>query len=244
MSRTEKLNEVLTKYRFTGAVPPDVRKAMEKSKRKTLTGILRGKGGFGLVVFLSVSLYALLKKTGISVTITKCTVAVWCSLVIIAAAAVSGGTYLAVRHIMAVTPPGLHNTAVPVESETNVQQPAPAQPTAGQGRFEYDIGIAGFESDTDTGITSELSEALQRILAARDPGMRIGIVSRGTTGPGARLMLAGSLIRLEHSYRVTARLIDVKSSKIITMTSVTMENREGVESTGKKIADTIAKAIY
>lgn len=244
MSRTEKLNEVLTKYRFTGPVPPDVRKAMEKSKRKTLAGILRGKGGFGLVVFLSVSLYALLKKTGISVTITKCTVAVWCSLVIIAAAAVSGGTYLAVRHITAVVPLEINSPAVPDESETEGRQPAPAQPTAGQGRFVYDIGIAGFESGADAGIASELSEALQRILAARTPGMRIGIVKRGTPGPSARLMLAGSLIRLEHSYRVTARLIDAKSSKIITMTSVTMESGDGVESTGKKIVDTIAGAIY
>lgn len=247
MNRDDTLKAVIEKYKLSEPVPPDVRIAMEKSRRKNLTAIL--KKGIMPAFFISavVTFFFWIKKFGISLTITKCAAAVSAAMIIGTGVVTAAGIYTAGKIISLVSDNKINTGNINSFPETK-----PGQSSAREV-LHYGVAVQDVVMDnvSDTEISTYTTKMINELRKIKGAGIAININNLDAFHVSDRI-LSVSIMKLEEKksfsgtrtiYRVSAKIINSTNSHILMHTSVTAENLEEIpDSLGvlsKRISDRI-----
>lgn len=242
MNEKISLESLLSTYKFTEPLPPAVRKEMLKSRKKTIVHILKKNRQYGLMTFLIISLFFFARKTGITLSLMKATVAAWTAAVL-TTITITGAAVYTVHRIIEKNKPletEIQQAAEPVTANTGGRNETPQ--AVSTPVVIYHVGIIPFDnSGVDTSIARNITAALKAELSSRLPGKRIAVFSsRDTEDHIIKNMLMGSVIRFGEGYRFTARIIDPASSKILFYKSVEIHSENDIPEACRNFSGEIA----
>jgi hypothetical protein len=245
MNEKISLESLLSEYKFTEPLPPEVRKGMLKSRKKTIVHILKKHRQYGLMTFLILSLFFFARKTGITLTLMKATVAAWTAAILTTVAVTGAAVYTVHRIIEKNKPPEteLHQASEPVTVQTGGKDGTPQAASAPV--IIYHVGIIPFDSSgVDTSVARTITAALKAELSSRLPGKKIAVFpSNDTEDHIIKNMLMGSVIRFGEGYRFTARIIDPVSSKILFYKSVEIHSENDIPEACRNFSGEIAEKL-
>jgi len=233
------LRKILSRYRLDHPVSESGRQRMLSARQRTLTMIMKNKGKYGIFFALVLKIFYLARGSGIPLSVAKSAMAA-ATLLLVTTGAISTGTYYTVKYIQheiktsVLEKPPAFIPADGKELPAGNTSPAPVQ---------YDIAIGKFQSP---GSESRLADALEDDLRTRLSRMRGNekVIMLSKLPPGAeklpRYLLLGSIIPMGEHVRVSARLVEISTSKIVVYVSQTIDGEENIHEAGKAIAGRVA----
>jgi hypothetical protein len=200
------MDNILEWYKFRKEIPEAAKKSIERSKKDTLKAILKKNGAYGIITSLTVSVFLFAKKTGIPLSIVKCTIIVWTAITL-GAGMIAGGTFYTVKSILPPAGTALsekHATVSAKQTDTH-DKSGIASPHAREiqttGLLPLEIGIMPFESSNlDASLRERATGGISKNLVMIRGADKVGIVGRGTSGRQAERLLLGSIEKLNTSY--------------------------------------------
>jgi len=245
MNEKISLESLLSSYKFTEPVPPEIRKRMHASRKQTIVHILKKNRQYGIIPFLVLSLFFLARKTGITLSVMKATIAAW-TAVILTTVTITGAAVYTVHYIVEKCSPVETDMRQPsVPAAVPVPQKQVTRETEKAPAIIYHVGILPFENiGVDSTIARKITTGIKAELASRLPGKRIAIFSSADTDTHIiKNMLMGSIIRFGEGYRITARIIDPVSSKIVLYTSTEIRSEDDIPAVCQSFSGNIAGKV-
>lgn len=257
----KKLVSVLQKYKFDMPVPEDVRSKSFQARKNILTNILKTKKKYSIFVLLVLKFYFLLKHLGISLSVATTAIVVG-TLVTITTSATAIGSYIAVKHIVRSGEPRveLHQEKpepdnpsrsaqkeLPEKLKTDtvvrVEKPpirkTPREEVTSKPAF-YSIGITSFEYEDDTGpLAKKVTRTLHRELVRLKGKNSVAYVSSKNKNKIKNYLL-GSVIKYGKLYRVTARVVNKKTSQVILYQTETANSEADLDAACKRLSEKVA----
>jgi len=233
------LQKILNRYRLNHPVSESGRQRMFSARQKTLAMIMKNKGKYGLFFAVVLKIFYLARRFGIPLSVAKSAMVATTAL-LVTTGAITTGTYYTVKYIQ-------HELKTDVLEEPSAFMPADDKaPPSGNAlpvHVQYDIAIGKFQS---SGSGSNLADALEDDLRTRLSRMRGKgkVIMLSKLPPGAkkppRYLLLGSIIPMGEHVRVSARLVEISTSKIVVYVSQTIDGKENIQEAGKAIATRVA----
>ncbi len=233
------LQKILNRYRLNHPVSESGKQRMFSARQKTLAMIMKNKGKYGLFFALVLKIFYLARRFGIPLSVAKSAMVATTAL-LVTTGAITTGTYYTVKYIQ-------HELKTNVLEEIPAFTPAdseePSIKNTPPAPVRYDIAIGKFQS---SGSGSKLASALEDDLRTRLSRMRgkEKVIMLSKLPPGAkklpRYILLGSIIPMGEHVRVSARLVEISTSKIVVYVSQTIDGKENIQEAGKAIAGRVA----
>lgn len=226
------LQKILNRYRLNHPVSESGRQRMFSARQRTLVMIMKNKGKYGIFFALVLKIFYLARRFGTPLSVAKSAVVATTAL-LVTTGAITTGTYYTVKYIQ-------H------ELKTNVLKESPAfipSENTSPAPPQYDIAIGKFQSPGSGG---KLAAALEDDLRTRLSKMRgkEKVIMLSKLPPDAkkppRYLLLGSIIPMGEHVRVSARLVEISTSKIVVYVSHTIDGKENIQEAGKAIAGRVA----
>lgn len=244
-SEVQNFEKLLVKYKLCDLKPEKVQNMAISSGKENLLIILKKTGHYSIIFGLVYKLYYFLKGLGINATLFQTKIILLAITVNAAASLTVGGVYIKKAYFNKKSTNILYNENT-VESKKITETPANSiktykknEPNEGiLSRREYEIGIAEFQGDSTDAlkITSKISENLTGIIG-HDKIIFLNNTNRGKV----EKILTGSVRRVGKEKFVTVKLVNVEDSKIISILSEKINSDDELESTCRKISESIAK---
>jgi TolB-like protein len=216
------IEKLLEKYRFREEVPPETRKRMLSLRKSAYRSIMKRYGRWTILLSTGASLYFWLKKFGIGLTIQQAVAAVT-AFVTLALAGLSLGTvYTVKKYIMDEEKPVIkENSLEKPEPETDLPETGKSSPVREKVSCKIHVKpLAGENTEPD------VLNSFRRGLAAsmtKKGGKNTATLKEDTGSP---FIVTGSIVRLGTTYRVSLRLVERETSRVILMESATAGSRE------------------
>lgn len=242
MKEKVSLELLLSSYKFTEPVSPEIKKQMLRSRKKTIIHILKKNRQYGIISFLIISLFFLARKSGITLSIMKATIAAWTTAIVMTAA-ITGAAVYTVHYIIEKNTP--IQREIPGQSSPAAVGPVVKKDTAERATpsvVVYHVGIIAFENiGVDKSIAGKITDGLKTELSSILPGKRIAVFrSADTEGSSIRNLLMGSVIRFGDGFRLTARVIDPVSSTIVLYKSEEIRSEDDIPAACRSFSGAIA----
>lgn len=218
----EIFNRVLEKYRLTEPTPVEVRRRAARAKSKQFSVILKRAGGYSIIFALVAKLFFALKRMGLAVTVVQSAVIITL-LSVLSAGGLSTGAWLLFKSRMtletkpdalpaerreAATESALPGQSTPADEETPAAEPADV--------IEDRLGVQPFVAVNSSGAEAgQAADAMASVLAGLRGANRVVNYRTGQKWKKSGLMLMGSLERAEAGYTLTARVVNVRDSRIL-----------------------------
>jgi TolB-like protein len=233
------LQKILSRYRLHHPVSESGRQRMFSARKKTLAVIMKNKGKYGIFFAVVLKIFYLSRRFGIPLSVAKSAMVATTAL-LVATGGVATTTYYTVKYIQ-------HELKTTVSEEIPAFSPVdgiehPVISTL-PAPVEYDIAIGKFQSSVSDG---NLADALEDDLKTRLSRIRgkEKVIMLSKLPPDAkklpRYLLLGSIIPMGENVRVSARLVEMSTSKIVVYVSQTIDGEENIHEVGKAIAGKIA----
>ena len=222
MTQTEILKQVIRTYRFDRTMPGHVRRKAAKEEKKTLIIILKKQGRYTLFLLLVFSIFFLARRSGLILSMAKSAI---CAAVVTAAAAgIVTGTaiYTADRIIRSHTVIEKHGNIIKntVVKEEQNQLPVKKVPRRIKAPARYEIGFVSVQApDIDPAAARRINSCLLSALRRSAGPGRIGPYKRSERTYRPLRILIGSAVPLKQGYRVTLKVVDTESSRVLYMGS-------------------------
>lgn len=241
------LKEVLKKYRFEEPLTAQSRKRIVINRKRSLKKILKIKGFTSIFVAAAVTIYMNIKKIGLTISLTKCLIAVYSLAAAVIIALSTGGVILVKNVILEQDQAGSFNEHN-LEADNNIEKEDMNLPgSANNSRIDalkFKLVVLPFTFDEKT---SDANDIVQNTIFAELERLKgsnkIKRILSSDEDVNVSNALMGSVTMLDNKYRVTVRLLNRKSSRILSMESETAKNREGLERACKELARKIAEKI-
>ncbi len=245
MNKTEQLEKLLRKFRFDRPVEPGVRERISRNKKRQFTAIMKKTGGYTFSFGIVASLFFALKKLGLGVSIVK-------TALIMAAATTAAATLIAVGVYTAVTQMNDSDKKNDSHIKTEKQVPelvkkndlSPVLQDDSRDAISCRIGIQLFNAAAaDKKMAIAVTDIVARELAAARGGEYTVNMRKGVGGKRYGMILVGSVDRHDGAYTITARVSDVRDSRVIFYASEKVLSTEDVAAACKSIARKITRSI-
>jgi len=245
MNKTEQLEKLLRKFRFDRPVEPGVRERISRNKKRQFTAIMKKTGGYTFSFGVVASLFFALKKLGLGVSIVK-------TALILAAATTAAATLIAVGVYTAATninqPEKKDDSSIetgkPVSEQVINTDLSPIMQNDSSDAVARRIGVQFFTADAaDKKMAMAVTDIVARELAATRGGEYTVNTRNGNAGKRYGMILVGSVDRHDGAYTITARVSDVRDSRVIFYASEKVLSTEDVAAACKSIARKITRSI-
>lgn len=250
MNHLETMDKILERYKFRKDIPDAAKKNIERSKKDTLKAILKKNGSYGIITSLIISVFLFAKKTGIPLSIVKCTIIVWTAIAL-GTGIVAGGTFYTVKSILPPAGnPALEERAPVSEKTADTQEKSgivsPAtHDTQAAAVLPYEIGIMPFESSNlDAALRERATGGSTRSLVMIRGTDKVGMVGRGSSGRQADRLLLGSIEKLNTSYQITLRVVEAKTTKIILFLNERAESEDTIEDACRRLSEKVSGILF
>ncbi len=225
MKQEEALQRVLLRYELAHDMSPDVRSAMWDAQKATFTHILKTHGKYSLYLSISAWLYVWLKKLGLGITLAK-------SAMVVSVAAVTGsiiitGAAAYTVHQVFIAPPEAVETSMPREGEDARDAGQASRPAALK---RFDLGVLPFEyqpSISREGARANLKIA-QIALKSMGPDRAAFMADPGAFAKPRRA-LTGSVVKMGTLYRISVKLVDGASMRVLSLASGSASGEEDID---------------
>lgn len=240
MNNEELLKAVIKKYELEDPVPSEVRLSMEKSRRESLSKILKRNAGTAVFTSAVVTFFMWTKKFGISFSIAKSAVAVTAAAAIGAGAVAAAGIYGTVKIGEYLLSPGV-NSETGKLTEPN-QQVTPGEDSDTSPQIAtYTLAVSQVEMDNASGtVLSGYTDAVIRELR-RINGPRAAVAfDMLDSYHRADRILSISIIKLDEKsrsfYRISAKIISSADSRVLKHISETVDTEGDVSGALRSLA--------
>ncbi len=232
------IEKILEKYRFRENIPPETKKRMLSLRKSTYRSIMKRYGRWTIFFSTGASLYFWLKKFGSGITIQQAVTAVTTFFALSIAGLSVGAVYTVKKYVIEGKTPVIEQESVAPENTTSKDKKLPAQPQNVQATREVSSQIYMKPFSGENTGTDVLNSFRRRLAASmNDKGGK----SSATLAhdPSSPFLVTGSIVRLGKTYRVTLRLVERETSRVILMESASAITREEL----RRIADSMAAKI-
>ncbi len=248
-SNVEQLYNVLDKYKFVEPASPEVQRHIRKIKKAQFKKTLKRTASYSLTFALIGYMYFTIKKLGIGITIVK-SAAILAAGSTVAAVSIATGTYYTVKHITVSEPEQEieieqiieQESIVPIKGVSPVKQRAvkKEEPKDSIEVIEKRIGVQPFfaenvENTTAHMVTDKIAEEIAR-LRGKDYVVNYRSIKDKRSG----IILKGSVEFLDGTYTISAKLVDVKSLKLLYYTTETVKSLGEIDEACVRISGKIA----
>ncbi len=246
MKQNDLIKELFRKYHLQQELPPGSREKMAVLRRETLVAILRSKGKYSLLLVPVLKIFYLSRRIGIPLSMSKSAIAAATALML-ATGTVSAGTYYTIRYVQDILRSTEHEKPViPGQENSNIVPVTPGKAYV-RDTVSYQLAIGKFHSSDKTGSTmaERLKRSLIETLNEREAVGKAALLQQIQDNRinEVKYILLGSVIQLENSYRVSARLVEQKTSRIIMYASETVAQKDQLHKATSAIANKIAAAL-
>ncbi|HPA70655.1 MAG TPA: FlgO family outer membrane protein [Spirochaetota bacterium] len=243
MTEKDTMRRLMEKFRFAAQLPAGVRKGIPAGKKSGLVAILRARDRYGVFVAPVIGLFFLARRMGISLSMAKCTLIIW-GMVVMAASTAASGVVYAVKHYResptaASALPGMavrKDAAPPAEKKSDSLVPA-MEPAPGLGVVPFEF--IGVDADLAETVTKKIGEGLIGARGAR----KVAYIGRSCSSGMAKRLLLGTVVKLGDGYRITARVVDASSSRIISFASEKIASIDEIEGACGRISQKVQGAV-
>jgi len=230
VSEKEIIPRLMEKFRFAEPLPVEVRKTISARKKSGLVAILRARNRYGVFIAPAIWLFFLARRTGISLSMAKCTLIIW-GIVVMAASTAATGVVYAVKHYRdspaaaaALSGVAIRQDAAP-PAEKKIDSPVPVvEPAPGLGVVPFEF--IGVDADFAETVTKKIGEGLIGSCGAR----KVAYVGRSCSAGMSKRLLLGSVVKLGDGYRITARVVDAATSRILLFASEKISSADEIDS--------------
>ncbi len=246
MNHLETMDKILDRYKFRKDIPDAAKKNIERSKKDTLKAILKKNGTYGIITSLIISVFLFAKKTGIPLSIVKCTIIVWTAIAL-GTGMIAGGTFYTVTSILPPAGTPVLEERAPVSEKTadtqeksGIVSPA-THDTQASAVLPYEIGIMPFESSNlDASLRERATGGVTRRLVMIRGADKVGMVGRRQ----ADRLLLGSIEKLNTSYQITLRVVEAKTTKIILFLNERAESEDTIEDACRRLSEKVSGILF
>jgi len=240
------LRQVLEKFRLTRPVPAELRARILATKGPRFREALRRTGDYTPLFGAAAWLFFLLRRFGIGVSVAGSAVILAVTAVTLATA-VSAGAYFAAVRTAPPLPGSVEKSEgamIPVPATVHpaakdaAPDPAPEDPDVVRNRSGVALfTAAGAERETVLKVTDTVARELAQLMGnEKIVSLRLGRRKVGR-------MILGSVEKLEGTYTITARVVGVADSKIISFVTESAATKDELEEACRKIAHELARHI-
>lgn len=229
MIKKDPIKELFKIYKFEKPLSDDQKKQLNRSKSRSLVAILKKQKKFTPILLLSVTVFFWIKRFGINISLGQSLVAAVTSIVF-ATGTLSAGTYYAARHFFF---PDRVKELKKEDKEIKTVVPEP----------HYRIVIAGFAFENDIAqVGKKVNGIIVQDLIQHWGASAIGLMGAKGSEHAGRI-ITGSVVKMEKSYLITAKIIDRKTSQIILYTTETALSDADIPRACRTIAGKISGRI-
>ena len=251
MNPEQTLKAAIDKYRLSEPVMPDVKIALEKSRKDNLVRILKQNVQRTIFTTAVVSFFLWIKKFGVSISIVKSTVAVSTAVIISAGVITASGIYTTTRVIRVIHDNEKKIKRInEIKTDTVTEKPGI---TAGPVVLSYSVAVSSVESSDDisgskaAGYTETVIRELCSIRGAR---AAININSLDRYHLSDRILTI-SIIKLDEGnrssgsavYRLSAKIINSSSSRVLMHESVMASGENEIRPSLSKLVKKISRSL-
>lgn len=236
MTRKDPIRELLKKYKLDRPLPDGQKNRLGSIRKKSMISILRKRGKYSPFVLIVVWFFFWIKRFGVSLSLGKSAVVVF-TAIIITMGAVATSAYYAVNLLLKEE---IKTERIKQDVNKN------AGPEAASGReaaHRYQIVIGSFEFDPEIGATGRQINNSIRYELIRIKGGNT-VAPPGVPGTVAiKNILVGSIIKLDKTYRITAKIIDRSTSRVIYLVSESADSTQDIPRACRALSEKIAAKI-
>lgn len=248
MKREEQIHAIMEKYYFSEPLAPEIQEKLYLYRKEALKSVMKKLGIASLFTSVVIAFFMWAKKIGISITVAKSAVIVTAASVA-AAGAISVGGYVSVKKI-------LKNEKKPAPIEKKIEKQKEVKQVVNEKGNEseakkrinpavkkYRAYIVPFVSTSDDKAVGNITRAFNRHLR-KMKGRKISrIAAAPEKGYKYSMKITGKVLKLGKTYRLSAKIINLKNKKIIAAFSTVGNNKKELSGAAKKLADKIAKKL-
>lgn len=242
MRKIEQFEKLMSKFRFTRPVPLEVRRRISSSKKKQFRTILKKTGGYSVSFGIIASLFFSLKKLGMGVSIIK-TAIILASVTAASVVLIATGVYTTVKHI---DRDEKRETGVLETGQLDVQpaEENDSEPADSPEAIASRIAVRVFTADNaDKNMSVTVTDAVADELALlRGKDFTLNI-RKSNDEKRYRMILVGSVEQRDSVFMITARVSDVRDSRVIFYASEEAASPGDITAACKSIARKIAQSI-
>jgi hypothetical protein len=238
VNNIETLKLILKMAAFEQPVPDTVKIQMMNSMRKNLIIILKRFGKYGFFTMAAVHLFFILKKIGISISLFKSYILL--IMVSVLVAGVVGVTAFTVikKHFTAVSPVKETTLASIPQNGRFKQQPGKKFALPQNYKLEMLPFVASGKSTSDANkVTNTVYKYLKKHFK------ETVVLSEADHGVESPYMMVGTIINLENTNTIHARLVDARSSMVLLYLSEKWVNDDDLGLIAEKIAYAFSQKI-
>ena len=249
MNQLDIMRSLLKKFRFEEPVPSDVRDILRVARKETLFEIFRRYRKRSIYVVMVMNVFFSVRRFGISISVAKSMIVVTVGTVI-SAALISFGSYYMINRFLEESPRADETVSAvaPLSNVTMVRSDKRAERKETDIRSDpnvrYSLGVIPFQSAKEYRAAGKIvnSTIFRELLLKKGKGKVVFV-----TGPSVRKqsdnLVMGSVIQIGGSYRISARLVEAKSSRILSYVTESAGNENDIGPACKRIAGKIAPLI-
>lgn len=242
MNGKDIIQRLFEKFRFAEPMPDDVRRGMPNRKKAGLVSILRMKKKYGIFTAPVIWLFFLARRMGITLSMAMSSLVVWSFIILIIGSTTIGLVYT-VKYFLQRDP--VAETEVAPGNDVLKADGKNAFPAASHGEGPpVSLGVVPFEF---VGVDPVLADQVTRKIGGRiivSRGAR-KVVYVGSTGGAtkAKSLLLGAVVRVGGGYRITARVVDSSSTRIIAFASENISSVEELDDACGRISAKVQGAV-
>jgi hypothetical protein len=242
MNEREILRRLLEKFRFTAPLPDDVRRGVPARRKSGLVSILRMKKKYGMFIAPVIWFFFLARRLGMSITVAKCTVIVWSIIILMTGAATTGAVYAVKRFVSAESAP--EAPAVPGKGGAVQADARAVSASPGAEEQPASLGVVPFEFvGAEAGLAEKVTRKIGGSLIGSRGARKVVYVGGPAGSRKAKTLLLGTVVKLGDGYRITARVVDTASSRILVFASEKISSVEEIEGACVKISGKVQGAV-
>jgi hypothetical protein len=238
VNNIEILKLILKMYSFEQPMPDSVKKQMLISMRKNLIIILKRFGKYGLLTMAAVYLLFLLKNVGLSISLFKAYILLLVTSVLMAGA-ISIVVYSVIKKHITVVLPVRETTLACIKPNDKKLKPQQQSITSVRN---YKLEMFPFA--VSGRITSESNKVTNTIFSCMKKQLNETVVlSELNQSADSPYMMLGSVIQLENTNTIHARLVDARNSIVLMYVSQEWINDDDLNIVAEKIALAFSQRI-
>lgn len=246
MKNGEFLKAVIDRYELSEPVPPDVRMAMENSRRENLIRILKKDAHHAIFISAAAGFFLWIKKFSISLSIAQSAVAVSAAVVIGAGAVTVTGVYTGKKIIDYIS-----NDMQKFEENQDRKTESTGKPVV-PGILKYAVAVSQLEiGDASDDRLSEYTNMMVLDLRKIKGGQAAININSLDKNHVSDKILSISVIKLKEfqtsgnkgEYRISVKIVDINNSQVLMYASETVENERGIPDSLHRLAKKISAAL-
>ncbi len=252
----EIFEKLLERFRFREPVPADVREIIASQKSKALILTLIAVGDYSVLYGLVIKAYYLVRRFGLRLSVFQSKILL-VRAVAFSLSSSAGAVYVIQAKLRAVDrsiPVDLPSRQPPVSGKAVVNEKTDAfqkgisrtgEPAKGDPGIvvSYRLGIADLKSETVSGVESGRikKSLLERLVQLKGPDKIIALTAnRNRT---ANFILFSSIEKIENSYILTAKIVDVEKGNVVFATSENAETANSITTACERLADRVSLQV-